>query len=114
MGNTVFFAPIRTPVVDPATNLMNREWYLFFQALWLRTGGTVAPSSDDILQNPDTTVNLSEALAGDASVTNLFSSLPTSQPTVVDQSILEVVAGLRDQVAELTKDIQELRQNPSL
>lgn len=48
MSDAIFFAPLRVPVVDVRTGLMNREWYLFFQAMFLRIGGTSAPSTDDL------------------------------------------------------------------
>jgi hypothetical protein len=49
MPDPIYFAPLRVPLVDPRTGLMAREWYLFFQALWLRTGGTEAPTPDGTL-----------------------------------------------------------------
>lgn len=46
MSDPIFFAPLRTPVVDERTGLMSREWYLFFQAMYLRIGGALG--SDDL------------------------------------------------------------------
>lgn len=48
MSEPIFFAPLRVPVIDSRTGLMSREWYLFFQAMYLRVGGTTAPTNDDL------------------------------------------------------------------
>jgi hypothetical protein len=44
----IFFAPLRVPITDPNTGLISREWYLFFQAMYLRVGGAQAPTPDDL------------------------------------------------------------------
>lgn len=43
----IFFAPLKVPVTDPQTGLMSRDWYLFFQAMFLRVGGAQAFTPDD-------------------------------------------------------------------
>lgn len=48
MSGAIFFAPLRVPVIDLRTGLMNREWILFFQAMYLRIGGTTALSNEDL------------------------------------------------------------------
>jgi hypothetical protein len=44
-----FLAP-RVPLVDPRTGLMSREWFLLFQAIWERAGGTTGPSTPALQQ----------------------------------------------------------------
>lgn len=48
MTDPIFFAPLRVPVIDERTGLMAREWYLFFQAMFLRIGGIQAFSPDEL------------------------------------------------------------------
>jgi hypothetical protein len=48
MSDPIFFAPLRVPVIDSRTGLMAREWYLFFQAMFLRIGGTQSFTPDDL------------------------------------------------------------------
>lgn len=48
MSDPIFFAPLRVPIVDARTGLMSREWYLFFQAMYLRVGGVSAPNNEDL------------------------------------------------------------------
>lgn len=48
MSDTIFFAPLRVPVVDVRTGLMSREWILFFQSIYLRIGGAQAFSPDEL------------------------------------------------------------------
>jgi hypothetical protein len=50
MSEALYFAPLRVPLVDARTGLMSREWYLFFQALWLRTGGVSGSDDAALLQ----------------------------------------------------------------
>lgn len=48
MSDPIFFAPLRVPLTDARTGLMSREWYLFFQAMFLRIGGTQSFTPDDL------------------------------------------------------------------
>lgn len=47
-ANPLFFAPYRTPLVDPATGLISRPWYSFLQGIFNRVGGSTGPANDDI------------------------------------------------------------------
>lgn len=47
-NDPIFFAPLKVPVTDPQTGLMTRDWYLFFQAMFLRIGGAQAFTPDDL------------------------------------------------------------------
>lgn len=50
MSKPIYFAPYNVPLVDPESGLINREWYLFFQAVFNRIGGTSGASPDDLQQ----------------------------------------------------------------
>jgi hypothetical protein len=100
MAEPIFFAPLRVPLIDQRTGLMAREWYLFFQALWLRTGGATAPNTDDLLQNPSDSVGTPDILALLAASFDAVEQLPGT------------IAELRAKVAELAKEIDALKQGP--
>lgn len=103
MADPVSFAPYKTPVIDPRTSgLISREWFLFFQALWNRTGGGSAPSSDDLLVNLSTGIGIGEV---DADVDRTQQDLG---------QVPEYVTALRAEVAELQKRLQALEQGPIL
>lgn len=40
--------PARVPLVDPNTGLVTREWYKFFEQVFIRGGGTYAPTNGEI------------------------------------------------------------------
>lgn len=60
MTNPIYFAPYQVALVEPTTGLMSRPWYLFFQALFNRVGGSSGPSNDDLeqltIENLDTSI----------------------------------------------------------
>lgn len=67
-ANPIFFAPLKVPVTDPQTGLMTRDWYLFFQAMFLRVGGSQGTGTDDlqlIADTDDATVNDAQASIAD-------------------------------------------------
>lgn len=106
MGAPIFFAPLRTPLVDARTGLMAREWYLFFQALWMRTGGATAPNSDDAFVMPAVEPDLTAF----SNFAEAFGQLPQLQIPVLAEVIATELAELRALVAEQGKQIQDLRQ----
>lgn len=109
-SNPIYFAPIRTPVVD-TNGLMSREWYLFFQALWQRAGGATAPGADDALVTPVGDSGSSVAVDSFAAA---FGQLPQLQPLIPVDSPVGEIAELRAIVAEQAKTIQGLKQGVSL
>jgi hypothetical protein len=94
----IFFAPLRVPVSDQRTGLMSREWYLFLQALWMRTGGSIAPpSTDDLLESIEQGLGAADVQAFLQTEINATRQLPS---------------GLFD--LELRKDLEGLSQGPTL
>lgn len=100
--NPVFFAPLRVPLVDPRTGQMSREWYLFFQALWMRTGGANGFSFDDVLQGPPVDVGPSDILALLFAGIDELNQLPT------------IVAELRERLTVVEQELQAIKQSPIL
>jgi hypothetical protein len=92
---------------------MAREWYLFFQALFLRSGGSSGPSNNDLL-------SLVDAL--EQSVTDL-SILTLAGDQALAQSPIQELAELQKEVldstpssalTEINKQFQDLWQSPAL
>lgn len=102
MSDPIYFAPIRTPLVDDKTGLMRREWYLFFQALWLRSGGADGGSNTDVLVSISQGLGAAEVQAGVDSVASDVGQLP------------DYVLNLQAEVAELRKEIQAIQQGPTV
>ena len=98
MADPIYFAPLRVKLVDARTGLMAREWYLFFQALWLRTGGVEAPSNDDVLISISQGLGVAEVQASVDTGAQATGQIPT------------YVSALQDQMAEMAKEIQALKQ----
>lgn len=102
MSGTIFFAPLRVPVVDAATGLMSRDWYLFFQAMFLRIGGTNGQSNDDLLQGIPEELGAAELIANQLTATDGLAQA------------LADVSSMRDQLAELTKRVNDIQQGTML
>lgn len=105
MGAPIYFAPLRTPIVDPNSpdGLMSRDWYLFFQALWIRVGGAIG--GDEALVLP---------LSGsDAAVVSSLSQALDQSPqavSVTPDPIATEISDLRAQVAQLSQIVQDIKQ----
>jgi hypothetical protein len=124
MTETLKFLPPRVPLVDPRTGLISREWYLFFQGLFVRAGGSVGSSTTDLSASMFEDAGTEEVKAALYKHADDMGQLPPSlslpaqddlQPTqqllVVFESILSELQAQRDQMAELSKVIQGLQQN---
>lgn len=111
MAEPIYFAPLRVPLVDPRTGLMAREWYLFFQALFLRTGGTNAPTSDDLLQNSAEGIGTADVqallISGDQALAQsppLLLQVPENLEWITTQ-----IASLQAGLAEVLKQLQDIK-----
>lgn len=125
MTNPIYFAPYQVPLVDLKTGIIRREWYLLFQAMFNRSGGSTGQSTDDLLQGIPNELGAAELLALQSSAADAAGQLPPSIPALtLDDQSPPVIAQLpsndlsaelnqaRDQVAELQKRIQDLQQGP--
>lgn len=110
MADNIYFAPLRTPLIDERTGLMAREWYLFFQALWRRSGGTQGQSNDDLLQSIGMGIGAAEVQQQAASDADALAQTPPPIVVVIPDSLAAELAGLPDQVAEFRKELDGLRQ----
>jgi hypothetical protein len=88
--------PPRVPLVDPATGLINRAWYLFFLSL-----NNVA---NDVVNDPVVSPSAESLIASyDAMLQTLTQEVQT-QPT--QESALDQIAELQKQIEALEKKIQ--------
>lgn len=53
--------PVRVPLVDPATGVITREWYRFFEQMFVRVGGEVGPTNNELDNGLQFDVRESEA-----------------------------------------------------
>lgn len=102
MADPLFFAPLRVPLIDVRTGQMSREWYLFFQALWARTGGATGVSMDDLLQNS------AEGTGGADIMALLFAGLDELS------QIPTTVSDLREQLNALRQELEALKQGVAI
>lgn len=121
--------------IDPQSNspVFTRPWFLFFQALWQRQGGAVAPSVPDIegslfedaggSETQALLFSLQQSLGQDPLFQQDIGRVAPQQDTgqdpafqfMVEQqsTLLALQAQLdetRDKVAELTKTIDDIKQ----
>lgn len=61
MTNPIYFAPYQVPMVDVKTGIISREWFLLFQAMFDRSGGTNGASNDDLEQLTAEALDISDA-----------------------------------------------------
>jgi hypothetical protein len=111
MSDALYFAPLRTPLTDSRTGLMSREWYLFFQALWLRTGGLTGSDDNALLQSGGGALSAADILP---SVIGLGQDLNQVPQVEVAQLFKEslIAAPPPASYSELDKLIQDLGQSP--
>lgn len=109
-ANPLFFAPYKVPLTDPQTGLMSRAWYMFFQSLFNRVGGTAGQSNDDILQGVPNELGSAELLALQSSAADAAGQVPPTIPDATFDDLLGELRQVRDQVAELAKSLQGLQQ----
>lgn len=111
-SDPIFFAPLKVPLTDPRTGLMSREWYLFFQSLFIRVGGTSGTTiliNPDLLQDP-VSPGGAESLALQLAASDAFGQLPVAIPSTTFDDVLSELQQTRDLVGELMKRIQDLQQ----
>lgn len=114
----------RTPLTDPATGLLSREWYRFFLNLFNLTGAGSSPTSITDLQvgppfatvdeiNNSTDVKI-QGFATSPSQDGLLAQIAELQKQVqtAELSYEAAVMGLQAQLATLATDVQGLALSP--
>lgn len=127
MSDPLKFIPPRVALTDPRTGLISREWYLFFQGIYIRAGGATGPSTTDVSGSLFEDAGSSETNAmlfsledelKQAPQSELLNTEPADQSPKYEQYTLDALTtelnGLRELVAELTKEVESLKQATSL
>lgn len=114
MSGAIFFAPLRVPLTDKRTGLMSREWYLFFQAMFLRIGGTNGQSNDDLLQGIPEELGAAELLGLQLTAQDAAAQGAAAVTTLPFEDLLGELRATRDQVAELTKRLDDIQQGTQI
>lgn len=123
MTDPLRFVPPRVQLTDPRTGLISREWYLFFQGVFDRIGGATGASTSDLVASLFEDAGSSETnamLFGVEQDTRqmppdqqpaLFIDLPPAYaPDSQIDNITAELSALQDQVAELVKELDSLKQ----
>jgi hypothetical protein len=106
--------------------MITREWYLFLQGVFTRVGGANGASTPDIMVSLFEDAGSSETNAlifelGQSVgqnppqiMSDTFQDLaPTAQGTQIDNITAELSA-LQDRVSELVKELDSIKQGPSV
>ena len=91
----------RTPLTDPATGLLSREWYRFFFNLFNLTGGGTNPTSLEDLQIGPPFATIDEITNSTDVKIQGFATSPSQD-------------GLLAQIAELQKQVDALQSQPQV
>jgi len=136
MTEAIKFPSARQPATEVVggQEVFTRPWFLFFQQLYMRTGGAIGENSNDIIASLFEDAGTGEVQAQLQTLTNAVGQ----EPPLVDVSSLDPVSqdpdplgsipaliaqveqmaaelsAQRDLVAELTKEVDALRQGQML
>lgn len=113
MSEGLRFVPPRVALVDPKTGMISRQWYLFFQGVFDRIGGATGESTTDIAGSLFEDAGSSETNAMLFELEQSVSQVPASQVLLMDTMQAEI-SELRDTVSELRKELDAIRQGPSI
>lgn len=118
MTEAVKFPSARQDVFypDPQTGrpVFTRPWFLFFQSIWQRQGGAVAPDTPDLEASLFEDAGNSESFAAIFRLQQDISQAPPIVQLIEQQATLEAqISEQRDQIAELVKTINDMRQSPA-
>lgn len=98
----------REPVVDPDTGRCTRSWFLFFAGILTRLGGVLGPGVEDAesfdMLGPNASLD-----AGLYAALQQIGQLPAYEPYPMPENYAAEIQFLRDQLAELTKEVQGIR-----
>lgn len=128
MTEALKFVPPRVPLVTPATGIISREWYMFFQGVFDRIGGSTGPNMFDLVQALPEDAGLEELKALLYATADSAAQSVQPQPDLFDDALAQSVQpqpnlledalaeihNLREELAELTKTVQALQQGVSI
>jgi hypothetical protein len=111
MTEAIKFVPPRVPLTDPDTGTITREWYLFLQGVFFRIGGSTGASI------PDVSASMFEDAGSGETNSLLFNFQQSSSQSPPYPDLQQVVDALenqvaqqREQLAEVVKELQAIKQ----
>lgn len=104
-----FIAP-RIAFTDPNTGELTRAGVLFLQGVFERVGGANGPSTGDLSASLFEDAGNGETNALLFTVDQTYGQLPPEVSVSAVDTLQAELAELRDQVAELKKDLDAIRQ----
>ena len=100
-----------TEMDERGLETFTRPWFLFFQQIYERVGGATGASSGDLSASLFEDAGNAETNAMLFSVErSLFQQPPMAALQVAVETLTAEVASQRDQIAELQKDLDSVRQ----
>jgi len=119
MPEAVKFPSARQDVyfIDPQTQrpVFTRPWFLFFQSLWQRQGGAIAPDTTDVEGSLFEDAGTSETNAQLYQLRQDLLQEPVVQQLIEQQATLQTqLEEQRDMIAELLKTVNDLKQSVTL
>lgn len=95
---------------DRGYETFTRPWLLFFQQLYERVGGATGSGTTGIEASLFEDAGTSEANASLFTAEQSFGQLPPDALIQMVENLVAEVAAQRDQIAELQKDLDAIRQ----
>ena len=113
MSEAIKFPAARQPATeldDRGFETFTRPWLLFFQQIYERVGGATGASSSDLSTSLFEDAGSGETNALLFSVEQALSQSPQSELLLVVESLASELAAQREQIAELTKELDSIKQ----
>jgi len=113
MSESIKFPSIRQPVTmtdDRGVETFTRPWFLFFQQIFERVGGTLGQSTSDLGASLFEDAGTSETNATIFSVEQSLSQLPPDSIYQLVENLTAELAAQRDILAEVQKELDAIKQ----
>ena len=106
--------PARIPLVD-SRGLVTVEWQRFFEALFGRVGGTFGDSTTDLMASAFDDAGTEELEGALYRLADEVRALPVPAPAdAAPDIIMAELQELRERVARLERQVEDLQKGPAL
>lgn len=112
--SSIAFPPYSVSPIDPKTGQWTREWWLFLQFQWNRTGGSNGQSSSDLATDMPEDAGIEETKAELYAIRDALSQSPPVAALPSDDDSHGRLQSLEALVADLRKEIEALKQGTML
>jgi hypothetical protein len=109
--------PARIPLVDPNTGLITREWMRFFEAMFIRVGGTHGQSNDELTIDMHDDSGIEEIKLDQYRLRDELNQLPPVQMPYIgpdDTSPSGRIEALEAEIFWLRKEIEAIQQGAQI